>query len=261
MTKVINIPGTDSSEFYFDVSQGRIPEKSSILKFSTNENVSSSWQDVWSKGGTLVHLQTAATMEAISSSANDTAAGTGARTIQIEGLDSSFNPITEVITLNGTSASTATTQPFLRVYRAYVLTCGAYGGVNAGTITIRVSGAGSTQAEIPLIESVGTSQTLMSHYTTPANTEAYIVGMHYAVSSGKTVNISFEMRLNADNTTTYSPWRTVLHIHGVAGDASLLPPIPIKIPPKTDLRARVKDTGGAGGEAVWDYQIILVEGE
>ena len=260
MTKVINIPDTDSSEFYFDLASGKIPEKSSVLKFSTNENVSNAWEDVWSRGGTLTHLTTAAQLEAISSSTNDTALGTGARTIQVEGLDADFNLITEILTMNGTSASVSTTQAFIRVFRCFIVVCGTYGGVNAGTITIRVAGAGVAQAEIPLIEGVGASQTLMSHYTTPANATAYIVGMHYGVGANKVVNVSLETRENADNTTVFSPWRIVLHLHGISVDSSLIPPVPIKIPPKTDIRVRAIEAAGSGAEVTFDYQIVLVEG-
>lgn len=238
------------------LASGNIDNHTYITKYSTNESVSTAWEDVWSAGGSLTYLTAAATLEAISTSTNDTAAGTGAREIYVEGLDGNFNVVSATITMNGTSASTATTQTFIRVYRAYVTEVGAYGNRNAGTITIRVSGAGSTQAEIPLIGALGSSQTLMSQYTIPAGYTGYIVGMHLAVSAGKTVNINLEFRLNANNTTTYSPWRVALHLHDAGGDASLIPPIPFVIPEYTDIRARgIVDATDA--ELSFDYQIVL----
>src|SRR6266487_3343203 len=60
--------------------------------------------DVW-EGGIIYPFQSSATiMEILSSSASDTAAGTGARTYTVIGLDSNFNPISEIITLNGVTA-------------------------------------------------------------------------------------------------------------------------------------------------------------
>lgn len=73
-----------------------------------------------------------------SSSANDTAAGTGARTVFIEYLDSSYNTQYQTATLDGTNAVSIT--PPLRVQESYVYTAGS-GGVTAGTVDIKHTSA------------------------------------------------------------------------------------------------------------------------
>lgn len=85
-----------------------------------------------------------------STSANDTSVGTGARTLQIEGLNSNYDPQTEVITLNG-QTRVNTTKQFLRVNGATVLTAGTSRG-NEGTIYI----SNSTQ-----VFTLGIPQTLV----------------------------------------------------------------------------------------------------
>lgn len=100
--------------------------------------------DVW-EGATLYPFQAAAvTLEALSASANDTAAGTGARTFTITGLDNSFNVISEVITLAGVTPVQSVNQ-YRRVNGFNIASAGS-GGVNAGDVTLRVTGAGATQA-------------------------------------------------------------------------------------------------------------------
>lgn len=100
--------------------------------------------DVW-EGGGAYPLQAAATkLEILSASASDTAAGTGARTFVINGLDANFNTISETITMNGvTPVQSALT--YLRVNGLTIASSGS-GLVNAGDVTLRVTGAGATQA-------------------------------------------------------------------------------------------------------------------
>lgn len=100
--------------------------------------------DIW-EGGGAYPLQAAATkLEILSASANDAAAGTGARTFTIQGLDTNFNQISETITMNGvTPVQTANT--YLRVNSLTIASSGS-GQVNAGDVTLRVTGAGATQA-------------------------------------------------------------------------------------------------------------------
>lgn len=77
-----------------------------------------------------------------SSSANDTAAGTGARTIDVYGLDKDFNFIKETITLNGQTKVT-TALSYRRVFEIVVVTAGT-GFVNAGDLYVVKAGTGGT---------------------------------------------------------------------------------------------------------------------
>jgi hypothetical protein len=81
-------------------------------------------------------------LDVISSSAADTAAGTGARTVTIYGLALDGTQLIETVTLNGQTAVT-TTKAFWRVFGAQVATAGT-GRVNAGDIYIYKTGTGGT---------------------------------------------------------------------------------------------------------------------
>lgn len=86
------------------------------------------------QGGSIAIMTTGATLDVVSSDANDTSAGTGARTIIITGIDENNIEQTEVVTLNGVTPVT-TTGLWLGVNRATVISVGT-GGENAGNITI-----------------------------------------------------------------------------------------------------------------------------
>jgi hypothetical protein len=149
-------------------------------------------EDIWTVGGTLTYLTTAAALEILSSDANDTALGTGARTVKILGLDADHAEIEETLTMDGVTP-VATTLSYLRVYRMFVVTAGT-GGVNAGTITLRRPAGPVTQAEI----AIGDNQTLMSQYTIPASKTAFLLKNYINVGKGQDVTGSLLSRVEGE---------------------------------------------------------------
>ena len=97
-------------------------------------------------GGLLTFRDTAAVIEVVSSSADDDSAGTGARTIRVDGLDANWDMLSETVTLDGTTPVT-TTGEFIRINAVEVTTVGT-GRTNAGDITLRDAGAGATRSYI-----------------------------------------------------------------------------------------------------------------
>jgi len=118
-------------------------------------SVSTSLTDI-SFSGNHTYNSTNQSMEIVSSSANDTAEGTGARTVRVEGVylnaDGLFQLHQEIVTLNGTTPVTLS-KSYREVYRASIITSGTYATTTAGaahgTITIRLASAGATQLNIP----------------------------------------------------------------------------------------------------------------
>jgi len=94
-------------------------------------------EDLWSQGGTYAFPAAAAATTVVSDSANDTSAGTGARTVRVHGLDANLQEIKEDATMNGTTPVALTSQ-FYRVNLVEVLTAGS-GLANAGIIGVKHS--------------------------------------------------------------------------------------------------------------------------
>jgi len=126
---------------------------------------------VWDTGASISaaypYQAAAVSIEAVSSSIEDDtvkadeAAGSGAWTIFVQGLDANWNEVSEIITLNG-AAAVAGTKSYIRVFRAYVLTAGS-SGAQVGNITIRIASAGATLAYI----ASDAGQTLMATWSVP----------------------------------------------------------------------------------------------
>lgn len=122
-------------------------------------------------------LSSDTTMTISSSNAADAAAGTGARTVTITGLDSSYNQISSTVTLNGTTAVTIPVQ-FFRVNRLQVATAGT-GRTNAGIIYV---GTGTVTAGKPavvhaLVEA-GVSISRAGIYTVPLGNVLHLARMN-----------------------------------------------------------------------------------
>lgn len=207
------------SDYFFEVARGNIANTTSEHILSKSDlNTAGTESDIWySATSQKTWRTTAATLECISTSANDTAAGTGAQTVRIEGLDASFNKISETVTMAGLVATTATTQSFIRVNSATVITSGAYAsgattGTNIGNITVRVSGAGATETVIEAAKGIDFG----SHYTIPSGYTGYINRVSLSVDSGKTAaTVRMYMRQNANDVTT--PFTAKIYVHGWPG--------------------------------------------
>lgn len=145
---------------------GCVAYASSINKYGRATDVDTGGPtDIWDRANAtdLQKTWTAPTAARVhnisSSSANDTSAGTGARTIRLFGMTSwdAFDS-SEVVTLNGTS-DVATASAYVIVHRMTVLTWGS-AGPNVGVITATAATDATVTAQI----GAGNGQTLMAVY-------------------------------------------------------------------------------------------------
>ena len=125
-------------DFLADVSFGLIPGYRTDTIQARSYGLTTTEKTAWQEAGDYVFPTTASTLTVVSDSTQDSATGTGASSILITGLNSSWAEISEVRTLNGTTP-VVTTQAFLRVNRTVVITKGsgaAYGATNVGIIRV-----------------------------------------------------------------------------------------------------------------------------
>lgn len=108
-----------------------------------------------------------------SASANDTAAGTGARTVTVTYMDSSYVMQTETVTLNGTACVNSVTTTARFIEKVTVVTAGSTGS-NVGLLTLYTATACST--------TVGTvaatdNQTFWAHHYVPTGKVCNVTGL------------------------------------------------------------------------------------
>jgi len=248
-----------TKDFFLEVAKGNIPRHTAVQKFGRNADIdTAAEEDIWAGGGARAYLSAAETMDIASTSTNDDGdpAGTGVRTVMIQGLDADYKEIEETVTPNGTSTVT-TTKSYLRVHRMFVATAGSV-ETNDGDITAdpTSSGSGSRQAFI----AAGDGQTLISHYTIPADRTAYMVGGQAGVASSSGAG-SKEARLRLFMKPFGGAWRLQQEVdlknEGTSTTPDFIFTIPMAITEKTDLKWTA--AVDANNTSVYlQYNLILV---
>ena len=150
----INVRPTD---YHYEVALGRRLNSTTWNKFGYNGDVDTGTETIRASGGLFVPLTTASGITVVSSSANDTSAGTGAQSIVVYAVDEDRLATTFVVSLNGTTPVVVPTSTFngFGINRAAIYLAGST-GVNAGTITITSTTGAVVQTTIPAGE--GTTQ-------------------------------------------------------------------------------------------------------
>ena len=259
---LINESGdTISGDSMLDIAKGSITGLSSVNKFGRNSNIDTGTvpEDIWSRGGVWVAPTTARIHDIASTDVNDSASGTGVRTVNIQGLDANWELQSETVIMNGTS-NVATANTYNRIFRMYGETAGS-GGTNAGTITATAQTDGTVTAEI----AQGMGQTLMAIYTVPAGYTAYQVHGDFIVNRAGTTSgaqADFEIRIRPNADTATPVWRVAW-----SGGASLDGNSQIniekkpysKLSEKTDIVARCTYTSDGNMDVSCTFNLILVE--
>ena len=232
-----------SPEHFIQIAVGNVKNTSHINKFGYNSSVGSSYETITDLGTNNLPTS-AAVVSVVSASTADTSAGTGARTVEIQGLDADYNLKTETVTMNGQTAVT-TTATFIRVFRMRVATAGT-GEVNAGNITASISS--SDVARINADE----GQTLMAVYTVPANKTAYLVKFQGSLSKNQEAQFQLRARESSGAWNVKGLWGTF------AASVNYDYPVPLKFEEKTDIQIRAK--AGATSEVGAIFDLILIDG-
>lgn len=186
--------------FGLQVSRNQIQGHSDVIVFGYNPDVDTTEESIWPANGTVPHPTVESVLKISSTSANDAAAGTGARTVFISGVNGSFNIVSETVILTG-QTEVNTVNLYLYVNEFYTLTVGS-GGANAGDIN---AGTGTVTAGVPAvlydIIATGFNQRTTAHYCVPAGFIGYMVkGVITAgQATGSTAVTSFFKQHGADN--------------------------------------------------------------
>lgn len=252
------------------------------------------WEDLSKAGGNYPFPTANVRLEVVSSDANDTILGLGARTVFIEGHDILGERVRAIGELNGLGVvdvfSPVPPRPnpdlpppppppppapveMFRINELRVEEVGTYGGTNYGDLTVQVFGGGSILKQVTGSETIATSSYGDSIHdegiqSTSDNREAYLCNISISVEGtddgfvdirlyGRqdTINVSTEMR----------PRRVLFAVDAIKGYVSRNTDTFIPISALTDYwwRARVSPltlAGGIGREVVVNinYDVIGV---
>ena len=239
--------------FDLQVARNQIMGHTSFCQFGINNTVNQSNESIWI-GSSLYSFPTSASVLKISSSSTDDASpsGTGAQTVQIQGLDANYAPVSETVALNG-QTPVNTTNSYIRVNKIIVLTAGT-SGTSAGFI---YAGTGDVTDGVPavIVNQTGliANETESAFYSVPAGYTAYI--NMWTMSSGNTTANAwtrFTLRIRPFNGVFGI--KAQYHIPG-NGIYECAAAYPIAIPEKSDI-----DIWGyaSGGTALVSSQLQIV---
>ena len=245
-----------SFDYAINISAGQQDGVGYIEKFGRNDTMSSNIETIWDGSNIYTYLTSASSVYITSSDGADAVAGTGARTVEVQGLDENYVLTTEVINVDDSASQTT----FIRVFRAIVKATGS-GGQAAGVISIRsaASGGGTLLAQIQKVGTGGGAslgQTFMAIYTVPAGKTAYLT--QWTVGAGGQ---------NADTTCLFTArtfgdggFNAKDIIISAGQQFSKNYKIPLQFTEKTDLEVR-GFTSSSGNDCSSSFNLILYDNE
>ena len=233
MTPVsVSVGAVDAStlrDFHLEVGRSVVTGYTALHKYGANGAVSTSLVPITALGVYQMPT-TAQALEFVSSNANDTAAGSGAREVTVIGLNSSWAEVTQTVTTNGTVAVALSTN-LIRLYRWYVSSSGTYAttstGSHVGTLTIRAAGGGATWDSLS-ITPYPTGQSQIACYTIPTGKTGYLLSTASFVDSTRAIDVYLFIRAGADDVA--SPYSGAMRVQknwqGLTGQVSETEVIP-----------------------------------
>lgn len=216
------------------------PDRSRGFTFGKKKLLNDVLSDLWGGPTALYVFPTAPVqMAMVSTSANDTANGTGVRAVRIHYLDHNYQPQTTDVTLNGLTPVLTTPTDILRVNGLHAIAVGS-NVIAVGNISL--TNNGTTYGFI----TAGDNTARQAIFTVPDGVWGYID--HWQASSGSSGNHFCQTILAA---TTHDgvifPGVFLLQDEqGTQNNGTVIQfPIPIPIPPKTDVRIAAIGDGNA----------------
>ena len=205
-----------------------------IHKFGYSDNISS-LSTIWDGSNIYTYSSSAGAVTATSSSSDDDGA-----IVEIQGLDADYNLTTYDLTLGSTGATN-----LIRIFRVRLKTPATGETTNIGAISINIGGA--LRAKIL----AGNGQTLMSVYTVPAGTTAYLLNITMSVD--KNVDVIYKLMAREIFDGGFNI-KGQFGTFGTPIDHKY--PIPIKFTEKTDIEVRADAGNTSGGGATFDLILI-----
>jgi hypothetical protein len=258
-----NMSILNNTPFLLRVAKGDVDGHSIIQKIGANTGLTTSY--------TILALGTnykmpqpagAVTLRVKAGNANDTAAGSGAREITIEGLAADGTIQTESIATAGTSASANFAGTWIRLDKVIISASGTYpdqtnlGGAISHQSTIVIEDTGATQwAKISSTDlRWGASE--IGWYTVPLGYTAYL--LNYSLTCTTEVDFAlFQRESILDAAAPYSPLSLVCKHDAVQNHLTRILAAPIKFDALTDFGFVAK--GATTPDAACDFSILLID--
>ena len=248
---------TNQQDYLFDLADGDISGKTSVDRIGRNSALlANALETLWDPRGLASYLTSASSVYITSDNGADAVAGTGARTIEVKGLDENYALATENVNVDD-GASTTT---FIRVFGARTKTAGS-GNEAAGTITIR-SASGGGGIILSQIQRGGSGageasygQSMNAMYTIPAGKTGYLQQLNAGNNNETGQTNVFVVSRDFGETMFITD-----DIAMVSGDQITKEyKVPLRFAEKSDIEIRGLTTGTGISQATAGFNLVLVD--
>lgn len=248
-----------------EIARGNVDGQTLVHKFGHNAAVGTTYVPIANGGIYPTPTPSNATTLRIKAGgdANDTAAGTGAREITLQGLDETGAFAEEALATAGASASSATTTTFMRLFRFLVSDSGTYAdsanGSHADDIVIE-NGAGGTDWGTIDSTDFPKGQSEVAVYSVPNGSTAYLTFIDIEVETTKSVDALLFVRSDLlDETAGYPAIRLQQRFTGITDHVSKMFEYPIAYTGPCDIGIMAKTSVGTAAVNA-QFELVLVEG-
>ncbi len=236
-----------STPYLYMIAEGKVPGHAVGIALGERTNVSTSvFEDLDSGFGAEPHTPSGARI--VSSSASDTAAGTGAQKVLLEYLDANWIEKYELVTLNGTTPVTLAATDIVHIQELEVAQVGS-GGFAAGNIDLQNPAGTVTWARI----AAGTNVYLNARYHVPAGKTLFIVEWTASAFNGAA---KFHLDVEHAHPGGGKVFHTMdaIQVEKGAVNPQLLTPLRVEEKSHVQVRARAK---GAATDAVARFGFLV----
>jgi hypothetical protein len=233
-----------SPDYYLAIARGQVPGITVQNIYGYQAAVDGTTIPLWENATVYTYPSSAATMTLYSSSASDTAVS-----ILINGLDSSYNPISETKVLTNGTTGVTTTNSYIRINSISVT------GSNNPVGTIYLSNAGKTTTYAQI--AIGSGRSQMSIYTVPNGYTFYLTRVNGYVSPNNNANFYCNYSVYTRNITTGI--ETILQQAPFVNTYQTVRVAPRPYAAKTDIQWRAQMSSGTSIVSI-GVEGILIQG-
>lgn len=256
MKKQYLVPG----ELHFEAARGKLAKHEKFHLFGYNPAVSTTVPEVisYSASYRTPAPANATTLQVVSSSANDTAAGTGARQVTLRGRAADGSVTEEDVETNGLTPVT-TENAFWRLTEAFVSESGTYASESAGSHAgqITVSDGTNTWAIINSTALFPSSTSAIGAYTVPIGYDAIIESISIHADNNKPMTVMMFKRENNSFTAPFDAMKLIERWDGISGANQQTYKGGLLLPAKADFGFLAKSSGQEGSISV-DAEVTLI---
>lgn len=233
--------------YLYDIAEGNVTDHTPFYKLGYNGDVGSTEEDIITAGGVYPWIAAGAgiALEVVSTSGDDTLAGTGVQKVRVSFLDADYAAKTEIISLAGATPVPLVDTTVLRVNALRATQTGT-GLVAAGEITCRLVGGAAT---VYRTITTGYTRGRGLAYTVPLGKTLYLTSI--TVSSGHTTSgkvVRWIGRAQVDDTaptTRIAFFHPFFEIITQDSHAHINFDMPIVIPATADLKVSAVSNAAA----------------